>query len=311
MTLSQLEYIIALDTYRHFGIAAGKCFVTQPSLSMQIKKLEEELGVKIFDREKQPVIPTEVGFLIIEQARKVLSASELIPELIQDQKKIISGHIRLGIIPTLAPYLLPLFLYSFLHKYPAVKLTVSELTTEKIIQQLKLGLLDTGILVTPLKEEGIQENILFYEEFVVYVSKNDRLYQKKYIIPEDIDINRLWLLEEGHCFRSQIMHLCELHRSSEFEKHFDYEAGSIETLKRFVEKNQGITLLPELATLDMPVSKKRMIRYFKSPAPVREVSLVTYRSFLKLRLIDNLKQEILSSLPSTLRKKNFKQVVEI
>ena len=311
MTLSQLEYIIALDTYRHFGKAAEKCFITQPSLSMQIKKLEKELGVKLFDREKQPVLPTEVGFLIIEQARKVIEASQFIPELIQDQRKIISGSLRLGIIPTLAPYLLPLFLYSFLKKYPAVKLTVSELTTEKIIQQLKNGLLDAGILVTPLKEEGIQEDILFYEEFVVYVSRKDNLFQKKYIIPEDIDVNRLWLLEEGHCFRSQIMHLCELHRSSEFEKHFDYEAGSIETLKRLVERNQGITLLPELATLDMPASKKQMIRFFKTPAPVREVSLVTYRSYLKLRLIDNLKQEILSSLPPNLEKMKSQRVMEI
>jgi LysR family hydrogen peroxide-inducible transcriptional activator len=298
MTLTQLEYIIALDMHRHFGRAAEYCNIAQPSLSLQVQKLEDELKVQIFSRNTSPVQPTETGLIIIEQARKILSEAGMINQLVQQQKKTVEGHLKIGIIPTLAPYLLPLFLQSFIKKYPAVKLSISELTTERIIKKLKNGMLDTGILATPLSQNELLEDPLFNEEFVAYVSKKEKLYEKKYLLPADIDVNRMWLLEEGHCLRNQVMNLCEVQKNAAFEKHIDYETGSIETLKRFVERNEGITLLPELATLDMSPSKKMMLRYFKSPAPAREISIVTIKGFVKTKLIEALKNEILENLPN-------------
>lgn len=311
MTLTQLEYIIALDTYRHFGKAAAHCNIAQPSLSLQVQKLEDELKVQIFSRNTSPIQPTETGGIIIEQAKKILSEAGMVSQLVQQQKKTVEGHLKIGIIPTLAPYLLPLFLQSFIKKYPGVKLSISELTTERIIRKLKNGILDTAILATPLSQNDLQEDHLFHEEFVAYVSKKEKLYEKKYLLPADIDVNRLWLLEEGHCLRSQAMNLCEVQKNAAFEKHLDYETGSIETLKRFVERNEGITLLPELATLDMSPSKKMMLRYFKSPAPVREISIVTIKGFVKTKLIEVLKQEILQHLPAEITGKKKVSRIEI
>src|SRR5882757_8565874 len=232
MTFVQLEYIVAVDTYRHFATAAEHCFVTQPTLSMQVQKLEEELGVKIFDRSKQPVIPTEAGRELIDQARKILAEKDIVGEIVQAKKGILTGELRIGIIPTLAPYLLPLFVQGFTAKYPHVRLVVNELTTEVIVSHLRAGKIDMGILVTPLQETGIKEYPLFYEELMAYVSKKNAAYKKTYMLPQDIDPNKLWLLEEGHCFRSQIVNLCELRKASRDASHFDYEAGSIETLRR-------------------------------------------------------------------------------
>jgi LysR family hydrogen peroxide-inducible transcriptional activator len=297
MTFIQLEYIVALDTWRHFATAAAKSFVTQPTLSMQIHKLEEELGVKIFDRSKQPVITTEAGAAIVDQARKILSERNVINEIIQQKKGVLTGELRIGIIPTLAPYLLPLFAKSFNTKYPNVKLIVNEMMTEFIVSRLREGRIDAGILVTPLQENGIKEHVLFYEELLVYVSRKNATYKKHYLLAQDIDPNKLWLMEEGHCFRSQIVNLCELKRASESATHFEYEAGSIETLRRMVELNDGITILPELTTLDLSAKQLQLIRQFKRPAPMREVSIVVHRDFVKKRLIEALKEEIIAAVP--------------
>ena len=311
MTFIQLEYIVALDTWRHFAMAAAKCFVTQPTLSMQIQKLEVELGVKIFDRSKQPVIATEAGAAIIDQARKIIAEKNVINEIIQQKKGILTGELRIGIIPTLAPYLLPLFVQSFNKKYPNVKLIVNEMMTEFIVSRLREGRIDVGILVTPLQENGIKEHVLFYEELLVYVSKKNATYKKHYVLAQDIDPNKLWLMEEGHCFRSQIVNLCELHKASESGSHFEYEAGSIETLRRMVELNDGITILPELTTLDLSVKQLRLIRQFKKPAPMREVSIVVHRDFVKKRLIEALKEEIIAAVPEKIKKNKDEYVVKI
>ena len=311
MTFIQLEYIVAVDTWRHFGTAASKCFVTQPTLSMQIQKLEEELGVKIFDRSKQPVIATEAGAEILDQARKILGEKNVIHEIIQQKKGVLTGEIRIGIIPTLAPYLLPLFIQSFNKKYPNVKLVVNELMTEFIISRLRQGSIDVGILVTPLQEPGIKEHVLFYEELLVYVSKKNAAFKKQYVLAQDIDPNKLWLLEEGHCFRSQIVNLCELRKASESGSHFEYEAGSIETLIKMVEINDGITILPELTTLDLTSRQLKLIRQFKKPAPMREVSIVVHRDFVKKRLIEALKEEIIHAVPEKVRKNKNEHVVKI
>jgi LysR family transcriptional regulator, hydrogen peroxide-inducible genes activator len=311
MTFVQLEYIVAIDTYRHFATAAGHCFVTQPTLSMQVHKLEKELGMTIFDRSKQPVIPTEAGREIIGQARKILSERQLIGEIVQIKKGVLTGELRIGIIPTLAPYLLPLFIPGFTTKYPQIKLVVNELTTEIAITRLREGRIDVGILVTPLQENGIREQVLFYEELLVYVSRKNAAYKKTYMLAQDIDPGKLWLLEEGHCFRSQIVRLCELRKASKEGSHFDYEAGSLETLRRMVELNDGITILPELATTDLSGRQQQLIRHFKRPAPMREVSLVVHRDFVKQRLVAALKEEILRSIPEKVRENRNLNVVPI
>lgn len=301
MTFTQLEYIVAVDTYRHFAEAAEKCFVTQPTLSMQVHKLETELATKIFDRSKQPVLPTAAGVEIIEQARKILGERNTLQDIIAAKKNIVNGELKVGVIPTLAPYLLPLFIPSFTKNYPQVKLVVSEVTTAQVITQLREGRIDAGILATPLHEKGIKEDVLFYEEMVAYVSKKNAAYQKRYVLPKDIDPNKLWLLEEGHCFRSQMLALCELRKASHEGSNFEYEAGSVETLRRMVELNDGITILPELSTMGMQQKQKDLVRSFKHPAPVREVSIVTHRDFVKKRLVDILKKTILASLPDKIK----------
>ncbi len=311
MTFTQLEYIIALDAYRHFTLAAENSHVTQPTLSMQIQKLEEELGLPIFDRSKQPVMPTEAGVEIISQAKYIIQHRDMLQDMVQQKKGLLTGELRIGVIPTLAPYLLPLFIQSFTNKYPQVKIIVSELTTDLVIKQLQEGSIDAGILVTPLNHKGIREHVLFYEELLVYVSKNNTLFKKNYVLAKDIDPNKLWLLEEGHCFRSQIENLCELRKKSIKGALFDYETGSIETLRRMVDMNDGITFLPELATLDMPDIQLQLVRHFKSPAPVREVSVVVQRDFVKKRLIDALKQEIIASVPAKIRKNKPANIVAI
>ncbi|MGN6437102.1 MAG: hydrogen peroxide-inducible genes activator [Agriterribacter sp.] len=311
MTFTQLEYIIALDTHRHFTLAADHCHVTQPTLSMQIQKLEEELGLPIFDRSKQPVVPTETGLEVLTQARSIVKQRDALQDLIQQKKGILTGELRIGIIPTLAPYLLPLFIQQFAGKYAQVKLVVSEMTTEMIIRHLQDGSIDAGILITPLQHKGIKEHVLFYEELMVYVSRKNALYKKQYVLAKDIDPDKLWLLEEGHCFRSQIENLCELRKMSTVGSHFDYETGSIETLRRMVDLNDGITILPELATVDMPAKQLQLIRQFKNPAPVREVSVVVQRDFVKKRLIDALKQEIVAAIPEKIKKNKAANVVPI
>lgn len=310
MTLQQLEYVVALDTYKHFGKAANHCNIAQPSLSLQIQKLEVELKTILFTRNTSPIITTETGILIVEQAKKIIADTAGIKQIIQSQKDTIEGNLKIGIIPTLAPYLLPLFLSQFIKKYPVVRLNISELTTEKIVRLLKNGTIDVGILATPLGQNELNEDVLFNEEFVAYVSKKEKIFSKKYLLPADIDVNKMWLLEEGHCLRSQAINLCELQKKSSIEKHLEYEMGSVETLKRFVEKNEGITLLPELSTIDMSPAKKAMLRYFKSPAPVREISIVTIKGFIKTRLLCVLKSCIIENLPQeVMQKKLIKRIM--
>ncbi|MGB5028719.1 MAG: hydrogen peroxide-inducible genes activator [Chitinophagaceae bacterium] len=309
MTLTQLEYIVALDTHRHFALAAEKCFITQPTLSMQIQKLEEELGVKIFDRTKQPVIPTEIGTNIIRQARITLREAHLIKQMINDQKDTLSGDLRMGIIPTLAPYLLPSLYKSMQDKYPQLNLIIKESITEDVIYELKNNRLDCGIVVTPLKDPSIKEDILFYEELFVYVSKKNALSGKKYVLASEINPNELWLLEEGHCFRSQVLNICELKKSSDF--HFKYETGNIETLKRMVDKSNGITILPELAVMEFSKARLKLVKRLKQPSPAREVSLVTHRDHIKTKLIKTLREEIINIVPVQMQKLQHKKIVEI
>ena len=311
MNLQQLEYIIAVDRLKNFVKASESCYVTQATLSMMIKKLEEELDVKIFDRSKQPVKTTEVGEKLVLQARKIISESKKLKEIIHAEKGVVSGELKIGIIPTLAPYLLPLFLKQFMQAYPLVKLIINEFTTDVIMQKLKSGDLDAGILATPLHDSAITEQVLFYEKYFLYVNAKEKGFDKNYVLPKDIDINRLWLLEEGHCMRSQILNLCTLKKQKELEEHFHYNAGSIETLRNMVDTNFGMTIIPELATHNLNSSQKKKLRVFKSPEPVREISIVTHREFLKANLIQSLKETILSVIPHEMKHDKQINVLEI
>ncbi|MFK8101663.1 MAG: LysR substrate-binding domain-containing protein [Saprospiraceae bacterium] len=303
MTITQLEYLVAVDTYKSFAQAAKHCFVTQPTLSMQIKKIEEELNILVFDRSKKPILTTDIGRQIIDQARITLQEAKRIKELIQFQKDDVKGELRIGIIPTLSPYLLPLFVTDFMNKYPDVQLVVEELVSEQIIYKLNNDLLDVGILVTPMAKKSIIEIPIFYEMFVVYLSTTHPLSQKNKIDFKDLDINDMWLLKEGHCFRNQAINICgEAIDDSQVQLRF--ESGSLETLCRIVEKQYGYTLLPELAMLDLDEKKLKYLRHFNAPQPIREISLVIHRSFMKRKLIDLLKTEILLHIPEDLKNKN-------
>lgn len=306
MNLQQLEYILAVDRLNHFGRAAEHCHVTQPTLSMMIKKLEEELGVSIFDRSSQPVEPTEIGRKILDQAQIILREKDQLKDLIQEEQMRITGPLHLGIIPTLAPYLLPRLLPDLLQSHPDLQLKIAELTTKQLIKQLRYRQLDIGILVTPLQDDTLREIPLFYESFLVYTTHP---FAKTYLLPEDINPDELWLLEEGHCFRSQIVNLCELRNQQKM--HVEYQAGSIETLKRLVEQGRGITILPELATLDLTARQQDHLKPFAPPQPVREVSLVVRKNFIRQRMVDLIREAILQILPDQIHRKNAGKRIDI
>lgn len=311
MNFQQLEYIVAIDTYRHFEKAAQHCFVTQATLSMMIKKLEQELEVVIFDRSRQPVVPTEVGALIVEQARVILRETALLKQLSTTARTRTQGELKIGVIPTLAPYLLPLFLTQFLKKYPSIRLKIVEQTTENLLQLLGADKLDVGLMATPLSAKGFTEKHLFYEEFKVYNSAENKSMRKKYILTEDIDISKLWLLEEGHCLRSQVLNLCEIQKQQAVVHHLDYETGSIESLLKITEMNGGITIVPHLATIHFQPGQKEKLRHFKPPVPAREISLVTYRHFVKNGLLQLLEKEIRQAVKPYLPKKEEVDVIGI
>ena len=309
MTLQQLEYIRALDIERNFVRAAERCFVTQPSLTMQVQKLEDQLGVKIFDRSKKPLIPTPLGEKLVTQAYKILREAERFKEIVKEQEGRLSGELKVGIIPTLAPYLLPLFVPKFELEYPEVRLVVQELQTDVIIDKLKKDDLDLGILVTPLEEKGIQESVLFNEPMVGYVGRNHRLFSMSEIETSDLDLDDTWLLSEGHCLRGQVLNICKAHQNDDTHN-FVFESGSLETLERLVEMHRGMTILPFLATLNLGEKQRELLRDFKGTPPVREVSIVTNRVHVKTAMIDAFRTTIIASVPEQVLKAEG-QVIEL
>ena len=306
MTIIQLEYIVAVDDYRHFGRAAESCHVTQPTLSMQVQKLEDQLGVVIFDRSKSPIEPTEAGARLIEQARITLHEARKIPEMVQWEKGEVAGELTLGIIPTLSPYLLPLFISDFRESNPNVNLHVEELITEDVLRKLKRGSIDIGLIVTPLDEPDFKVRPVFYEEFIGYVSHRSKLFKKEQLVADDLQVEDMLLLNEGHCFRDQVLNICGAYHQN--GNRFHYESGSLEALKRMVDKHGGITLLPSLATIDMDTNSKAHLRYFTDPVPAREISLVTHKSFLKLGMARALYDSVHRSLPEYLNVKKHGEI---
>ncbi len=299
MTLLQLEYVLAVDTHRHFVRAAESCAITQPSLSMQLQKLEEELGVQIFDRRRQPVVPTKIGKQIIAQARTVVREARKIGELVTSEMQVLAGELRLGIIPTLAPYLLPRFAPDFLAEHPEVQLTVRELLTSQITEYLRHDALDVGLVALPLEENDLHEIPLFSEPFLAYLSPGHPLGVLPALRSEQLAQERLWLLSEGHCFREQALRVCQQQRD-QTPTTFHYESGSLESLKRMVDQQSGLTLLPQLATDHLSEAERARIRPIENPTPARQIGMVVHQSFLKKRLIERLHQTIRHALPASL-----------
>ena len=291
MTITQLKYVLAVAEHKNFTLAAEKCFVTQPTLSMQIQKIEEELSVQIFDRTKKPIQLTDIGQKIVNQAKNIVNEANRIQDIVEQQKGFIGGEFRLGIIPTIMPTLLPMFLNNFIKKYPKVKLIIEELNTDEIITKLKNGHLDAAIAATPLMEEKIKEIVLYFEPFVAYVPENNHNYQKEEIEVSDLNIDEILLLQDGHCFRDGILNLCKNTTRSEVS-HFQLESGSFETLIKLADEGLGTTLLPYLHTLDLKDKDKLKLRHFKEPKPAREVSLIFPKNELKIHIIEALRSTI-------------------
>ncbi|GAB2773648.1 LysR family hydrogen peroxide-inducible transcriptional activator [Hymenobacter luteus] len=306
MNIQQLEYVVALDTHRQFVLAAEKCHVTQPTLSMQLQKLEEELGVLLFDRTTKGVQPTAVGEKVVQQARQVLREVKQLREVVQVEKGELVGELRLGIIPTLAPYLVPLFLVELVERYPQLRVQVQELQSAQIIQQLKDNQLDVGLLVTPLDDRQLREVPVLEEPFLGYISESHELYAQPTISPQDMGAPGLWLLQQGHCFRHQVLNICAPAPAAT-SRPFTYESGSIETLKELVRHNHGYTLVPELSVL--PELNNPMVKRFEAPEPVREISLVVHQGFVRLPLLETLRELILRKVPERLQAGKAKQKI--
>jgi LysR family hydrogen peroxide-inducible transcriptional activator len=290
MTITQLKYVLAVAEYKNFTVASEHCFVTQPTLSMQIQKLEEELETKIFNRNKKPIQLTEIGAKIIDQAKIIVDESNRITDIVDQQKGYIGGDFKLGIIPTIMPTLLPLFLKTFIKKYPKVNLKIEELTTEEIVKKLTDGHIDVAIAATPLENENIKERVLYYEPFVGFVPNEHRLFTDKTLAVENLNIEDILLLEDGHCFKESILNLCST--VGKKNNHFQLHSGSFDTLIKLSKEGLGMTLLPYLQTLDLNEKDRIYLREFKQPVPAREVSIIYHKSQLKIHLIETFKNVI-------------------
>ncbi|MDR3365560.1 MAG: hydrogen peroxide-inducible genes activator [Prevotellaceae bacterium] len=309
MNIQQLEYVIAVDTFRHFAKAAEVCCVTQPTLSMMIQKLEDELGVKIFDRTKHPVAPTTIGEQIIAQARVSLKYFRQIKEVAESEQGTAKGSFKLGVIPTIASYLVPTLLHRQHTGYSNVELTLKESTTGNLITEILNGTLDGGVLAGPLNHPGLSEFPVYYEKFYAYVSPHDEAYREKEIDLDSIDINSLWLLENEHCLRGQIERLCKMKRSAIGSSSIKYESGSIDTLIHVVDYNPGVTIIPEMHAMGLSEERQENLRTFKNLTAVREVSLVVGADYVRKTLLNIILEIIKSSVPKSMQDPQLKAFV--
>lgn len=301
-TLTQLEYIVSAEKIRHFGKAAKACHISQPTLSMQVQKVEEEIGFLIFDRLQKPLLPTEKGRRFIEQAKVILREQQKLMEMSKRDETTVSGEFRLGIIPTLTASVVPLFIEAFSIRYPLVQLTIDELKTDSIVAALREDRLDAGILATPLNEDGLKEKPLFYEPFQLYLSKNHPLLKKKKVSQNDLDGNEMWLLQDGHCFRNQIIRFCSLKTQHGVFKNVHFEGGNLETLRQIVKNSRGYTLIPWLLSQSLAADEQRcFIREFENPTPTREISLLYRRDQWKLDILQALEKTLLEKIPTALK----------
>ena len=306
MTLQQFEYIIALEKFRHFTKAAEYCNVTQPTLSAMIQKLEDELEVKIFDRSQQPIAPTPAGLLVIKQAKEALVQAEQIKNIVQEQKQDVAGKFTLGILPTIAPYLLPRFISLLMKKYPKLELRIAEMKTHEIKRALLNGEIDAGVLadIEDLEEYNISH--LFYEQYMAYVSKSCPLYEKQLVKSSDLQNHQLWLLDEGHCFRDQMVKYCQI--KSAQDSQMTYSLGSIETFMRMVESGCGVTFIPWMAVQQLSESQKELVRPFAIPVPTRHLVVATNKNFIRNTILTAIIEEIQASVPKAMHSLATSQV---
>jgi LysR family hydrogen peroxide-inducible transcriptional activator len=298
MTLAQLQYLVALDTHRHFGDAAAACDVTQPTLSGQLRRLEDELDVQLIDRSRQPVVPTAAGERIVKEAREVLAAQDRLTSMASEMQDRVTGTLRLGLLPTLSPYLLPLLLPALETAYPELSLVLREWPTHEILDALHADTLDAALVATDEAGPHLHDRVLFTEPFVGYAAPSHRLADREQLTPADLSIEDLWLLSEGHCFRDQVLQVCGRAPSAP-QAAAQFESGSLETLVRLVRNSGGMTLLPRLATHHMPETERsEFVVPFANPAPTRTVRLVTRRRH-KQRLVDALVDTLHHTLPDT------------
>lgn len=297
MNIQQLEYLIAVDKHKHFGKAAQACFITQPTLSAMIQKLEDELDVKIFDRSSHPIRTTDMGTPIIEQARKILHSIGKLKDIANALKNTLGGKLTIGIISTVSDYLLPTEILDFVKNYPNIQLTIREMTTENVIKALKSGELDAGIIATPYSKAGefFQEN-LFNEELMIYSSEKLKDSTDTFITPQELDLEKIWLLEEGHCLATQLGHICHLKENELAPKNLGYRASNINSLIQIVDRLGGISIIPELAIKTLPTEKQSNVYSFVKPFPYREISILYYKPTYKQKLIDELKHYLINSL---------------
>lgn len=291
MTIIQLEYLLAVANCGSFSLASEHCFVTQPSLSMQIKALEEELGVVLLDRSKKPVIPTEAGEVVLEQARQTLAAYNYIREAVSELKGETAGKLRLGVIPTIAPYLLHKFIPDFAQRYPRVELEIKEMVTRDIIDALKRDAIDAALVASGTCGDGINEQDLFDDRFYAYVSTSNPLYERSNIRIEDIDLKQLLLLSDGHCMRDQIIELCQARHH--MPSHYYFESGSIDTLMRIVDSTSLMTIIPEMAVEFVPDHHRDQVKQLAKGATSRKIAIAVRRTYVKNSIINALKEVIL------------------
>lgn len=312
-TLTQLEYLVAVDDTKSFSRAAKACHVSQPSLSTQVQKLEDELDIIVFDRSKKPIMTTVKGGEVIAQAKEVLRQYRRVFD-IKNDSGVLTGTLQLAVIPSLASYVVPLFVRRFAERYPKVNLSITEVKTDTIVEQLYDDIIDVGLLVTPLYDDKLIERLLFYERFKVFAAKGHPLTAKRNVTDSDLDGEPVWLLEEGHCFRDQVVRVCSRAKRQNVLDNVEFASGSLETLINLIRKGDGYTLIPELAAMNLSEQDKAVhLRNFKKPIPTREVSLVHSRSFLKQELIDALEAEIIAALPRGIKslKKGNLSVIDI
>lgn len=290
MNLQQLEYIVAIDRTGSFSAAADICHITQATLSTMVKRLEEELGLVLFDRKSSPVLTTEEGRMVVELARKAILQVTEIKELPQKMKGKVEGVLRMGVIPTIANSVLPLIMKSMMEQYPALRLEIKEITTQTILKQLRSGQIDVGLLSTPLGDaDDFDETILYYEALFVYGTPVNK--KKKFLLPKELVSEKIWLLEEGHCLRDQFVNLCSLNKKRMSDQ-LKFESSSFDTLLNMADQFGGLTVVPELYVKSMPAEKRKKIYQFVSPYPVREVSLIVHRPHVKSKLVNVLGEEI-------------------
>lgn len=303
MTLTQIEYLIAVERFGSFSLAAQKCFVTQPTLSMQIQKLEEELEVIIFKRDKHPIVPTEIGYKIIEQAKQILKEKEKLHIILQIERGEFVGSLRVAIIPTISSYLVPMFLGNFTKKYPDVELIIDEVTTDEVIDGLEKSYFDIGIIALRSNQENLLTETLYYEPFVAFLPPDHKLMKKKKLCQEDLNVNDFLLLKEGHCLREQTLSVCRSNENEWIEKSSKviFESGNLETLIKLVDQKFGMTLLPFLALQYINKKKLNQIKEFNNPIPKREVGFIYTNTFIKKHLSNALKEEILKVIPDELK----------